>query len=369
MKTIYKKLLLLLLFLPAFVVAQNVTGVVTDEASGQPLPGVNVIVKGTSNGVSTDFDGKFNLSNVANGSVIEFSFIGYKSQDVAYTGQKQINLALAEDTELLDEVVLVSVGYGTVKKKDATGAVTSISAKDFNQGVVATPENLLNGRVAGVTINAGGGAPGSGAQIRIRGGSSLSASNDPLIVLDGLPLDNSNGAGSTSVLASINPNDIESFSILKDASATAIYGSRASNGVIIINTKRAGKTLQVDYNFQYGSGKKINKIDVFGADAFREFVTTQRPGLADRLGTANTDWQEEIYRRTDFVDNNVSIRGNLFKAIPTRLSFGNTYQEGLRLTNNFNRSTVSVNMSPVLFDDHLKIRLAANYSNQKKPFC
>uniref|UniRef100_UPI00404B6900 SusC/RagA family TonB-linked outer membrane protein n=1 Tax=Flavobacterium sp. TaxID=239 RepID=UPI00404B6900 len=368
MKTIYKKLLLLLVFLPAFVMAQNVSGVVTDEANGQPLPGVNVIVKGTTNGVSTDFDGKFNLSNVADGSVIEFSFIGYKTQDVAFKGQKQINLALAEDTELLDEVVLVSVGYGTVKKKDATGAVTSISAKDFNQGVVATPESLLNGRVAGVTINSGGGAPGSGAQIRIRGGSSLLASSDPLIVLDGLPLDNSNGAGSTSVLASINPNDIESFSVLKDASATAIFGSRASNGVIIINTKRAGKTLQVDYNFQYGSGTKMNKIDVFGADAYRDYVSQVRPDLADRLGTANTDWQEEIYRRTDFVDNNVSIRGNLFKAIPTRLSFGNTYQEGLRLTNNFNRSTVSVNMSPVLFGDHLKVRLAANYTNQKNRF-
>jgi iron complex outermembrane receptor protein len=368
MKTIYKKLLLLLLFLPAFVFAQNVSGVVTDEASGQPLPGVNVIVKGTTNGVSTEFDGNYNLTNVSNGSVVEFSFIGYKTKDVAYTGQKQINIVMAEDMELLDEVVLVSVGYGTVRKRDATGAVTSISAKDFNQGVVATPENLLNGRVAGVTINAGGGAPGSGAQIRIRGGSSLSASNDPLIVLDGLPLDNSNGAGSTSVLASINPNDIESFSILKDASATAIYGSRASNGVIIINTKRAGKTLQVDYNFQYGSGQKFNKIDVFGADQFREYVTQNRPELADRLGTANTDWQEEIYRRTDFVDNNVSIRGNLFKAIPTRLSIGNTYQEGLRLTNNFNRSTVSLNMSPVLFGDHLKIRFAANYTNQKNRF-
>ena len=368
MKTIYKKLLLLLLILPAFVMAQNVSGVVTDSADGQPLPGVNVVVKGTSNGVSTDFDGKFSLSNVAKGSTIEFSFIGYKTQDVAYTGQAQINVSMSEDAQLLDEVVLVSVGYGTVKKKDATGAVTSISAKDFNQGVVATPENLLNGRVAGVTINAGGGAPGSGAQIRIRGGSSLSASNDPLIVLDGLPLDNANGAGSTSVLASINPSDIESFSILKDASATAIYGSRASNGVIIINTKRAGKTLQVDYNFQYGSGKKFNKIDVFGADAFREYVNTVRPELADRLGTANTDWQEEIYRRTDFVDNNVSIRGNLFKTIPTRLSFGNTYQEGLRLTNNFNRSTVSLNMSPVFLGDHLKVRFAANYTNQKNRF-
>lgn len=368
MKTIYKKLLLLLLFLPAFVMAQNVNGVVIGEADGQPIPGVNVIVKGTTNGVSTDFDGKFNLTNVAKNSTIEFSFIGYKTKDVVYTGQTQINVSLIEDTQMLDEVVLVSVGYGTVKKKDATGAVTSISAKDFNQGVVATPENLLNGRVAGVTINSGGGAPGSGAQIRIRGGSSLSASNDPLIVLDGLPLDNATGAGSTSVLASINPNDIESFSILKDASATAIYGSRASNGVIIINTKRAGKTLQVDYNFQYGSGKKFNKIDVFGANDFRNYVNSVRPELADRLGTANTDWQEEIYRRTDFVDNNVSIKGNLFKKIPTRLSFGNTYQEGLRLTNNFNRSTVSLNMSPVLFDDHLKIRLAANYTNQKNRF-
>lgn len=374
MKTIYKKLLFLLLFLPFLAFSQGqVSGVVTDESTGQPLAGVNVIVKGTSKGVSTDFDGKFSLSNVAKGSTIEFSFIGYKTQDVAYTGQAQMNVTMTEDSQLLDEVVLVSVGYGTVKRKDATGAVTSISAKDFNQGVVATPENLLNGRVAGVSINAGGGAPGSGAQIRIRGGSSLSASNDPLIVLDGLPLSSGSGAGATSVLASINPNDIESFSILKDASATAIFGSRASNGVIIINTKRAGKALQVDYNFQYGSGKKFNEIDVFGADQFRQVVTdyatrVNRPELIDRLGTANTNWQEEIYRRTDFVDNNISIRGSLFKKIPTRLSIGNTYQEGLRLTNNFNRSTVSLNMSPVLFGDHLKVTLAANYSNQRNRF-
>ena len=369
MKTIYKKLLLLLLFLPLTVLAQrSVSGTVIDGSTNQPLPGVNVIVKGTTVGSSTDFDGNFTLSRVSNGEVIEFSFIGFKTKTVSYNGQANIKVTLEEDTALLDEVVLVSVGYGTVRKKDATGAVTTVSAKDFNQGAVSTPEALLNGRVAGVVINSGGGAPGTGAQIRIRGGSSLTASNDPLIVLDGLPLDSRSGAGATSVLSSINPNDIESFTVLKDASATAIYGSRAANGVVIINTKRAGKTLQVDYNFQYGSGRKFNQIDVFSADEFRDYVAANRPNLVNRLGNAHTDWQNEIYRRTDFVDNNLTLKGSLFGKIPTRLSIGNTYEEGLRLTNAMNRNTVAINMNPEFFDNHLKFRFSLNYTNVRNRF-
>lgn len=375
MKTIYKKLLFALLLLPLSMLAQStLTGNVSDSGSGQPLPGVNVIVKGTTKGTTTDFDGNFTLSSLTKGDVIEFSFVGYKTQDIAYDSQKNLTVKLEEDLTQLDEVTLVAVGYGTVKKKDATGAVTTVSAKDFNKGANVTAESLLNGRVAGVTINQSG-APGSGSEIRIRGGSSLLASNDPLIVIDGLPVSNSTGEGATSILSSINPNDIESFTVLKDASATAIYGSRASNGVIIITTKRAGKNLQVDYNFQYGSGKKFNQVDVYNADQFRTLIGNEFPQIdnvdspqVQKLGTANTDWQDEIYRRTDFVDNNLSIKGNLFKTIPTRLSIGNTYQEGLRLTNNFNRNSVSLNLSPEFFENHLKFRVAANYTNQKNRF-
>lgn len=366
MKTISKKLLFLLLLLPLSVLAQStVSGVVTDKSSGQPLPGVNVIIKGTSKGTTTDFDGKYMLSNVKNGEVIEFSYVGFTAQDVAYTAQQTINVSLEEETAKLDEVVLV--GYGTVKKKDATGSVTTITTEDFNKGANVTTENLLQGRVAGVTINTSG-APGSGSEIRIRGGSSLYASNDPLIVVDGLPIENSTGTGSTSFLASLNPSTIESVTVLKDASATAIYGSRASNGVILITTKKGGKELSVDYNFQYGSGKLVDKIDVFSANDYRAIIQEYRPQDVSRLGSANTDWQDEIYRRTDFVDQNLSLRGNLFGAVPSRLTVGNTYQEGLRLTNKFNRSTVGLSLNPSLLKDHLKFRINANYANEKNRF-
>ncbi|MES2411190.1 MAG: SusC/RagA family TonB-linked outer membrane protein, partial [Bacteroidota bacterium] len=296
---------------------------------------------------------------------------GYESQTVSFSGQKSVNISLIESASQLQEVV-VQVGYGTVRKRDATGSVAVLAAKDFNKGANVTTENLLNGRIAGVTINTQG-SPGSGSTIRIRGGSSLFASNDPLIVIDGLPLDNNTGTGATSFLASLNPSTVESISVLKDASATAIYGSRASNGVILITTKKGSKTLAVDYNFMYGSGKAAGTVDVFGADEFRALVAQHQDLIPTSptfvgLGTANTNWQKEIYRRTDYVDNNISIRGNLFKAIPSRLTIGNTYQEGLRLTNSFNRSTVSMSLSPSLFKDHLKFRVNANYSNERNRF-
>lgn len=369
MKTIYKKLLFLFLLLPFGALAQStLSGVVVDSKSNQPLPGVNIIVQGAQNSTSTDFDGKFQLGGLKSGDKVVFSYIGYDPQTVNFSGQKSVNISLNESANQLQEVV-VQVGYGTVKKKDATGSVTTVSSKDFNKGSNVTAENLLSGRVAGLTVNTSG-APGSGSEIRIRGGASLNASNDPLIVIDGLPIENNadNMRGTTSVLAALNPNDIESFTVLKDASATAIFGSRASNGVIIITTKRGGKKLSVDYNFQYGSGKLVDKIKVFSGDQFRALIAEQRPADVGMLGTANTDWQEEIYRRTDFVDNNISIKGNLFGAIPARLSFGNTYQEGLRLTNDFNRNTVSTALNPSLFKDHLKIRLNATYSNERNRF-
>lgn len=366
MKTIYKKLLLTLFLLPFSVLAQStITGVVTEKASGQSIPGVNVNVKGTTVGTSTDFDGKYSLSKLNSGDVLEFSYLGFKTQSVTVGSQKVINVSMEEEASSLEEIVLI--GYGNVKKKDATGSVATVTTKEFNKGANVTAENLLNGRVAGLTVNTSG-APGSGSQIRIRGGGSLFASNDPLIVIDGLPVSNSTNTGSTSILASINPNDIESFSVLKDASATAIYGSRASNGVIIITTKKGGKKLSVDYNFQYGSGKLIDKVDVFSADDYRTLIADKFPDDLGQLGTANTDWQDEIYRRTDFVDNNLSIKGQLFNAIPVRLSLGNTYQEGLRLTNNFNRNNVSVNLNPSFFEDHLRIKVNATYAVEKNRF-
>jgi len=366
MKTIYKKLLFLFLILPFSAFAQTISGVVLDGSSNQPLPGVNVIVKGANSSTTTDFDGKFQLNGLKNGDIVQFSYIGYTAQEVRYSGQKSLSISLMEEANQLQEVV-VQVGYGSVKKKDATGSAAVITTKDFNKGANVTTENLLQGRVAGVTVNTSG-APGSGSEIRIRGGSSLFASNDPLIVIDGLPIENTTTTGSTSFLASLNPSTIESMTILKDASATAIYGSRASNGVILITTKKGGKTLSVDYNFQYGSGRLVDKIDVFSANEYRDLIQQRRPGDVSRLGTANTNWQDEIYRRTDLVDQNLSIRGNLFGAIPSRLTVGNTYQEGLRLTNKFNRSTVGVALNPSFLNDHLKFKVNANYTNEKNRF-
>ena len=370
MKTLQKKLLLLLLMLPLGLLAQNtLKGVVLDGSSKQTLPGVNVLVAGTTNGVTTDFDGNFTLTNIKKGDRIVFSYIGFKDETITYENQNTITITLQEDQKELKDVVVI--GYGTVKKKDATGSVTSITSSDFNKGANVTVDNLLTGKVAGVTINSNGGSPGSVPTIRIRGGSSLLANNDPLVVLDGLPMD-------SRVLATLNPSDVESFTILKDASATAIYGTRASNGVIIITTKKGSKELQVDYNVQYGTGKKVNKIDVLSADQFRQVVNNLYPvgtgvpnsafnqGIRDKMGNANTDWQEEIYRRTDYIDNNLSVKGNFLGFIPTRLTIANTYQEGIRLTDYMNRNNVSLNLSPSFFGNHLKTRMSLNYTNTNR---
>ena len=317
------------------------------------------------------------MSKVVKGDKIVFSFIGFKSETIVYANQTSIRISLQEDANLLNEVV-VQVGYGTVKKKDATGSLTTISTKDFNKGANVTAENLLNGRVAGLSINTSG-APGSGSEIRIRGGASLSASNDPLIVIDGLPIDNNGSVGSTSIISSLNPATIESMTVLKDASATAIYGSRASNGVIIITTKKGGKNLEVEYNFQLGIGKKVNQVSVFSADEYRNIVQVRQNQLlaADPatgvnlpalLGTANTNWQNEIYRTAEMADQSLTVKGSLFDKIPSRLTIGRTLQEGLRLTNQFERNTVGLAMNPTFLKEHLKLRLNANYSIEKNRF-
>ena len=252
-----------MLVLPLSVLAQNsLSGKVTDASSNQAMSGVSVVITGTSNGTFTNSDGTFTLKNVKSGDNVSFSFLGFNTETIAYTNQQNISVSLQQDGQGIEEVLVV--GYGKVKKKDATGSVTQISSKDFNRGATPTVENLLNGRVAGVQITTGGG-PGSGSAIRIRGGASLSANNEPLIVIDGLPLQNSSDgtpSGSRNFLATIDPTTIESFTVLKDAASTAIYGARASNGVILITTKKGSKKLSVEYNFQYGSGQNKRKIDV-----------------------------------------------------------------------------------------------------------
>jgi TonB-linked SusC/RagA family outer membrane protein len=369
MKTIYKKLLFLFLLLPFTVLAQNtLNGTVVDKATGQPIPGVNVNVQGAPSGASTGFDGNYQLSNVKSGNKIVVSFIGYKTQTIDYNGQKTLNVSLEEDTNQLKEVV-VQVGYGTVKKKDATGSVSQISAKEFNKGINVTPESLISGRIAGVNVT-GGGAPGAKADIRIRGGSSLTASNEPLIVLDGLPLSNAVPSGATSILSTIDPNDIESFTVLKDASAAAIYGSRAANGVIVITTKKGVKGgVKVNFSSQVGINTVANQVDVLSADQFRELVNTKGSAAQQALmGTANTNWQDEIFHTALTTNNNISVSGSLFNKLPVRLSVGNVDNPGILRNTSFERTTTSLSLNPVLFDNHLKIDISGNLSFGKNQF-
>ncbi|KRD11019.1 SusC/RagA family TonB-linked outer membrane protein [Flavobacterium sp. Root901] len=369
MKTIYKKLLFLFLLLPFTVLAQNtLSGTVVDKATGQPIPGVNVNVQGAPSGASTGFDGNYQLSNVKSGSKIVVSFIGYKTQTIDYAGQKTLNVSLEEDTNQLQEVV-VQVGYGTVKKKDATGSVSQISSKEFNKGINVTPESLIGGRIAGVNV-VGGGAPGAKADIRIRGGSSLSASNDPLIILDGLPLSNAVPSGATSILSTIDPNDIESFTVLKDASAAAIYGSRAANGVIVITTKKGTKGgVKVNFSSQVGVNTVANTVDVLNADQFRAFVNEKGSDAQKALmGTASTNWQKEIFHTALTTNNNISVSGALFNKLPVRLSVGNVDNPGILRNTSFERTTTSISLNPVLFDNHLKIDISGNLSFSKNQF-
>jgi len=369
MKAIYKKLLFLFLLLPLTVLAQStLKGTVTDLVTGQPIPGVNVNVQGAPGGTSTDFDGKFQLSNLKNGDKVLVSFIGYKTATVVFNGQQTLPVSLEEDTNQLKEVV-VQVGYGTVKKKDATGSVSQISAKEFNKGINVTPESLISGRISGVNVT-GGGSPGAKADIRIRGGSSLNASNEPLIVLDGLPLSNTVPSGSTSILSTIDPNDIESFTVLKDASAAAIYGSRAANGVIVITTKKGSKGgVKVNFSSQVGINTVANTVDVMNADQFRTLVN-ERGSAAQKglLGNANTNWQDEIFHTALTTNNNISVSGALFNKLPVRLSVGNVDNPGILRNTSFERTTTSISLNPVLFDNHLKIDISGNISFGKNQF-
>ncbi|WP_316635190.1 TonB-dependent receptor [uncultured Flavobacterium sp.] len=363
MKTIYKKLLFLFLLLPFSVLAQStLNGTVVDKTTGQPIPGVNINVKGATGGASTDFDGKFQLSNVKNGDKIVVSFIGYKTTTLDFSGQKNLNISLEEDTNQLKEVV-VQVGYGTVKKKDATGAITVLTNKDFNKGPVTSADQMIQGRVAGLQIINGGGSPGADPVVRIRSGSSLTASNDPLYVIDGVPVAAGGVEGGKNPLSTINQNDIESISVLKDASATAIYGSRASNGVIIITTKK-GKAgdIKVSYNGNFQVSEVTKKVDALSSGQFRDFISANGNAAQQALvGSANTNWQDEIYRTAMGTDQNISASGGSDN-IAYRASVGYTNLNGVLLKDNFERTTMGVSLTGDFFDKHLKVQVNNNTS-------
>jgi len=357
-----RKLLLMLVMVFSFTIihAQEkvVSGTVTDANDGMGIPGVSVVVKGTTIGTTTDIDGKYTLSVDANSTIV-YSFVGYRPQEILVSNQTQINIILSIETENLSEVVVI--GYGQVKKEDATGSVTAISSDDFNKGAITSPQELLSGKTAGVQITSGGGAPGSGSTIRIRGGSSLSASNDPLFVIDGVPVDTEGVNGMRNPLNTIHPSDIETFTVLKDASATAIYGSRASNGVIIITTKKGkeGGELKVGYSGYFSVSNKSDEIDVLSATRYKELFNQKfgdNPNATALLGNENTNWQDEIFQTAISQDHNVSLTGGI-KGVPFRGSVGYTDQEGILKTSELQRNTASVGFSPSLFDDHLKINV------------
>lgn len=347
---------------------QVVKGSVTDQ-NGEPLPGVNVIVKGTTRGTTTDIDGNFELTYDQPIEVLVVSSIGFFTQEVEVGNRTIINVVMEAEIVGLEEIVVI--GYGTVKKEDATGSVSVVRAEDFNQGVISSPQELLMGKASGVVITSNDGAPGAGSQIRIRGGSSLTASNDPLFIIDGIPITNVDIGGFTNPLTAINPNDIESITVLKDASATAIYGSRASNGVIIITTKKGEKgDLKVNYNGNVSLGTPIKFLEVMDGAEFTEVVQDQvtNHGLSDvaltRLGEANTDWQKEVYRNTISTDHNLSLSGAAGN-IPLRASIGYTVDNGILDQSSMDRTSVSLNANPSFFDDHLTVgaNLKGAFSN------
>ncbi len=365
MKILLKGVLFFLLFLPMISIAQStVSGTVVDATGQMPIPGVNVLVEGTTNGTTTDFDGKYTLNGVTDGATLSFSYLGFRTQNIPITGQTNLDVTLTEDAAELDAVVVV--GYGTTTKKDLTGSVSLLGEKDFNKGNNVTAENLLNGRVAGLTINTGG-SPGAGSEIRIRGGASLNASNNPLIVIDGLPINNVANGG-RSVLSSINPADIESFSVLKDASAAAIYGNRGANGVIIITTKKGKQGLKVNLDSQTSVARLTDKIDIFNASDYRSLINERFPERTNFLGTANTDWQDAIYQDAFSSQHNLSVSGNLTENLPARLSIGRADQEGLRKTSSFERTTTALSLNPRFFDGTLKIDFNANMSWERNRF-
>ena len=346
----------LLLTVSSFAQTNAIKGHVKD-ASGEPVMGATITVNGKAVGI-TDMDGNFSV-DAAPGTNLTFTYLGMTPQTVK--ASKEMNITMSDDSKALNEVVVI--GYGVAKKSDLTGSVTAIKPDSKNKGVVVNAQDMLTGKVAGVNITSNDGTPGGGAKIRVRGGSSLNASNDPLIVIDGLAMDNDGVKGLSNLLSVVNPQDIESFSVLKDASATAIYGSRGSNGVIIITTKkgRKGQKPTVSYSGSVTISEKKNTIDVLSADEFRanvERLYGKDSEAYSALGTANTNWQDLIYRTAISHDHNITVSGAA-KSLPYRVSVGYTDQQGIVKTSDFKRATASLNLNPSFFKDHLTLNLNA----------
>ena len=346
----------LLLTVSSFAQTNAIKGHVKD-ASGEPVMGATITVNGKAVGI-TDMDGNFSV-DAAPGTNLTFTYLGMTPQTVK--ASKEMSITLQDDSKSLNEVVVI--GYGVAKKSDLTGSVTAIKPDSKNKGVVVNAQDMLTGKVAGVNITSNDGTPGGGAKIRVRGGSSLNASNDPLIVIDGLAMDNDGVKGLSNLLSVVNPQDIESFSVLKDASATAIYGSRGSNGVIIITTKkgRKGQKPTVSYSGSVTISEKKNTIDVLSADEFRanvERLYGKDSEAYSALGTANTNWQDLIYRTAISHDHNITVSGAA-KSLPYRVSVGYTDQQGIVKTSDFKRATASLNLNPSFFQDHLTLNLNA----------
>ena len=368
MRILKQSLLALVLSSPAILSAQTaIKGTVQDSANNTVLAGADV--SNITTGESTVSDEKGNFTLEANdGDIIVISFFGYDNQEITFAGQTQLQLRMSKTTENLKEVVVI--GYGTAKKEDVTGSVNQLNSEDFNKGSITSAQELMTGKIAGVVVTSAGGAPGDGQNIIIRGNSSLSLNSQPLYVVDGVPLSEVNIGGSRNPLDFLNPNDIETMTILKDASATAIYGSRAANGVVMVTTKKGkGKKFRFNYNSITSIYQPEGYIDVMNADQFRELVKSV--GTADeisRLGNANTDWQKEIYRTAVGFDHNFSATGNIGGKMPSRFSISNTDQDGILKGDNINRTTASMNLSPSFLDDHLKFELNARGSYIENQF-
>lgn len=357
-----RSLLLVALFvigcLQLLAQTRTIKGEVTDAQNGEALIGATVMVEGEKGGTVTDFDGNFSLQVSSSAKKIKVSYIGYIDKVLSISDNMKVKLE--SGSKALADVVVI--GYGTARKSDLTGSVATVKSKDFNKGLVSSPEQLINGKVSGVQIMSNSGSASAGSTIRVRGGASLNASNDPLIVLDGVPLEQGGISGNSSnFLSMINPSDIESMTVLKDASSTAIYGSRASNGVIIITTKKGQQgAVKVNFNTTNSLQTRAQMVDMLSRDEFvnviNQFGTDNQKSL---LGTANTDWNDEVYRTAFGTDNNLSVSGSIDKWLPFRVSVGYYNQSGLVRKDNVERWTGNVVLTPSFFQDHLKLTINA----------
>lgn len=371
----YKKIaqssLLLLFFLivPLLASAQvrSVTGIVTDETN-EPIIGAVVRVPGTTIGKTTDLDGRYTIEMPPDKNELEFSFLGYDPQ-LIIVSEDIINVKMLPKSMVLTDVVVI--GYGTQRKSDLTGSISNVSSKDFNDGLISSPEQLINGKVSGVQIMSNSGSPSGGSTIRIRGGASLNASNDPLIVLDGVPLESGGISGNTgNFLSLINPSDIESMTILKDASSTAIYGSRASNGVIIITTKKGtGSGIKVTFNTTNSVQTRTKMVDMLSRDEFIDVINSKGTNSQKALlETTSTDWNDQVFHTAFGTDNNLSVAGRIAENWPIRVSLGYYNQNGLVRTDNAERFTGNLSLTPSFFNDHLKVSVNAKGSHNNNRF-